>query len=159
MQPQFDSGLSLKRENVMKEKKVGDKVIFNYDVYDIVYNVEYEYDHTDILSGVVEKVIPGDGTKYDVRVIGVVNAENPRDYDNMAYGKSVITVKDSDVYRGTALFNLLHPELKLPTKEQIELIQSFYRHKDGLQYPASYIIDNWYKTVLGDMYNEDEFNI
>lgn len=48
----------------MKEKKVGDKIIFDYDVYDVVNNIEYEYDYTATLAGIVTEVIPSDRVGY-----------------------------------------------------------------------------------------------
>ena len=151
MRSQFNSGLSLKRENVMKEKKVGDVIVFDYDVYDIEYNVEEVYDHTDTLKGVVEEVIPDSRhTRYRVKLTGVVNAENPNTYTDYI-GTNFWIATDDKVYRGGALFNLSYPNLHRPTVEQVRRIQSY-----GNKSPES-IVKDWYRDILGDAYDGNEF--
>lgn len=160
-----NSGLSLKqRENVMKEKKVGDKIYFDYDVYELEDNVELVYDHTDTLCGIVTEVIPGTScggyTKYKVRLIGLLRVACVKDYDYYLYDdKNLLEVRDDKIYRGSGLASILYPNLRMPTKEQIWLIQRFYDHKTGADKSAEYIRENWYKTLLGDLYDEEEFGI
>ena len=146
----------------MKEKKVGDNIIFDYDVYEIYNNVELVYEHTDTLQGIVTGVNHDTCGRitYKVRLIGIINAAYSKDYDFYLNSDTATLEADDDkVYRGGGLAAILYPELKIPTKEQIEMIQSFYDHKTGHRYPAEYIIDNWYKKVLGDLYNEEEFKM
>ena len=141
----------------MKEKKVGDRIIFDYDVYEIYNNVEIVYDHTDTLGGVVVDVIHDRCGRivYKVRLISVINAESVKDYDSYLNNDTATLEADDDkVYRGSGLAAILYPQLRLPTKEQIEMIQSF-----GQKCSADYIRNNWYKKMLGNLYDEEEFGI
>ena len=117
----------------MKEKKVGDKIIFDYNVYEIYNNVEIVYDHTDTLGGVVVDVIHDRCGRivYKVRLISVINAESIKDYDSY-----------------------LNNDTATLEAEQIEMIQSF-----GQKCSADYIRNNWYKKMLGNLYDEEEFGI
>ena len=68
----------------MKEKKIGDEIIFDYDVYEIENNVELLYDHTDTLKGIVTGVRKDywrGHITYEVKLIGIIDAERPRYYD------------------------------------------------------------------------------
>jgi len=139
----------------MKEKKVGDTIVFNYEVYDVVHNIEYEYDHTIILKGVVKEVIHTNITKYKVRVIGYVYVESENEYRQ--YDDIILEVRDDDVFRGSGLFNLLYPNLHKPTLEQIKYIQNCFNHRNGLSWTPEYILDTWYEKIMGDQYDEEEF--
>jgi hypothetical protein len=141
----------------MKEKKVGDVIVFDYDVYDVVNNIEEEYDHTDTLMGVVEEVIPDPRyTKYRVKLTNVINAESPDDYAPYIGTNSWIA-SDDKVYRGTALFHLLYPNHRKPTFEQLEVILQMYNPNESMDKNIDRIGENWYKTILGDLYSGVEF--
>jgi hypothetical protein len=147
----------------MKDKKVGDKIYFDYDVYELENNVELVYDHTDTLCGIVTEVMPdeaGGYTKYKVRLIELLYVESESDYELYLHSDTnLLEVRDNKIYRGSGLASILYPNLRMPTKEQIWLIQKFYDHKTGADKSAEYIMANWYKTVLGDLYDEEEFGI
>jgi hypothetical protein len=91
----------------MKEKNVNDKIVFNYDIYDIVNNVEYEYDYTATLAGIVKKVIPdtehGGYTKYEVEITDslLTNGEKYLEPGN------TIEITDNRIYRGGRLHDVL----------------------------------------------------
>lgn len=166
MQPQFDSGLSLERENVMKEKKVGDKIVFNYEVYDVVNNVEYEYDHTDTLVGVVEEVVPSDRggyTKYKVKVTELLNVERKKDYDYyLNSDEHTLEVSDDKVYRGSGLHDVIYNGMcPKPTVCQIERIIKMYDPNKDITANMHEISRNWYKYGLEAVgaYDEEEFGI
>lgn len=146
----------------MKEKKVGDKIYFDYDVYELEDNVELVYDHTDTLCGIVTEVIPSASgyTKYKVRLIGLLHAACEDDYKLYLHMDTrLLEVRDDKIYRGSGLASILYPNLRIPTKEQIRLIQRFYDHKTSTDKSAEYIRANWYKVLLGDLYDEEEFGI
>lgn len=137
----------------MKEKKVGDTIVFDYDVYDVVSNVEYEYDHTDTLMGIIEEVIPDPRyTKYRVKLTRVINAESPKDYTTYI-GTNKWVTSDDKVYRGVSLFNLLYPTLRRPTVDQVKFIMNFFSDPND----AESIVKNWYKNIMGDLYDGEEF--
>ena len=123
----------------MKEKKVGDVIVFDYDVYDIENNIEFVYDHTDTLKGIVEGIIPDPRyTKYRVKLLSVLNAANPKDYEN-SIGTSGWVASDDKVYRGTALFNLLYPTLRKPTVDQVKFIMSFFNDPNDAESIVKYL--------------------
>ena len=154
--------LNKQRYNVMKEKKVGDKIYFDYDVYKLEDNAELVYDHTDTLCGIVTEVILGASsyTKYKVRLIGFLHADCEDDYKLYLHSDTrLLEVRDDKIYRGSGLASILYPNLRMPTKEQIRLIQRFYDHKTSTDKSVEYIRANWYKVLLGDLYDEEEFGI
>lgn len=144
----------------MKDKKVGDKILFDYDVYDIVSNVEYEYDHTDLLAGVIKEVVPSSRyTIYKVKLLKVVNAEHPEHYsDFLDSDERTIETSDDKVYRGTALFNVMFPNAKRPTPNQIHFILKMYDSTKTEEENIKNIIENWYKEFMGNLYDEEEFS-
>lgn len=143
----------------MKDKKVGDIIVFDYDVYDIVNNIESEYDHTDCLAGIVKEVVPNSRyTIYKVKLLKVLSAEDPGDYSiYLESDDFTIEASDDKVYRGTALFNQLRPNAKRPTPSQIHFIIEMYDPNKSENDNISYIIENWYKHLMNKFYDQDEF--
>lgn len=137
----------------MKEKKVGDVIVFDYDVYEIENNIEEVYDHTDTLMGIVEEVIPNARyTQYRVKLTRVINAASLKDYADYI-GTNHWIASDDKVYRGTALFGVLYPTLKRPTLDQVKFIMGFFHDFND----AESIVKNWYKNIMGDLYDGEEF--
>lgn len=144
----------------MKEKKVGDKVICDYVIYDVVNNIEFEYDYTATLGGIVIEVIPDieheSHTKYKISITKaiVTNGEKYLEPGN------VIEVTDDEIYRGSALHDVLYKgECQRPTVQQIARIIDMYDHDKTLEVNLKQIFKNWYKFGLDKfgIYDEDEF--
>lgn len=142
----------------MKEKKVGDKIIFDYDVYDVVNNIEYEYDYTATLAGIVTEVIPSDRggyTKYKVKITKLLCTEGEKYFEP----GNIIEASDDKVYRGGALHNVLYKDkCPQPTPQQIERIIEMYDDTNSLEDNLKYITKEWYKYGLDKfgLYDEDE---
>lgn len=142
----------------MKEKKIGDVIIFDYDVYDIENNIDVFYDYTARLMGVVTEVIPSAtyGTKYKARLTKVISAHN----ESCFAPGSIIDVDDDKIYRGAALHNVVYNGLcDKPTIAQIERFMEMYNDKKTLGENLKEIADNWYKHGLEkyNLYDKDEF--
>lgn len=144
----------------MKEKKIGDKIICQYEVYDIVNNVEYEYDYTATLAGIVIEVIPdtehGGYTKYKISITKAINTNGEKYLEP----GNVIEITDDKVYRGSALHDVLYKgECRRPTVPQIARIIDMYDHDKSLEVNLKRIYKEWYKFGLDKfgIYDEDEF--
>lgn len=142
----------------MKEKKVGDKIIFQYDVYEIVNNIEYEYDYTATLAGIVTEVIPDEPryTKYKVKITKVISAYN----EEYLQPGHIVEAIDDRIYRGSALHDVLYNgECRQPTPQQVKRIIEMYDKDKSLKENLNYIIKDWYKYGLDKfgVYDEDEF--
>ena len=144
----------------MKEKKIGDKIIFDYVIYDIVNNIEYEYDYTARLAGVITEVIPdsehGGYTKYKVRITKAMSTNGEKYLEP----GNIIEVSDDKVYRGSALHNALYKgQCSCPTAAQVERIIKMYNKEKSLVENLKHIIKDWYKFGLEKygIYDEDEF--
>lgn len=144
----------------MKEKQIGDKIIFSYDVYDVVNNIEYEYDYTATLAGIVKKVIHDTEhvgyTKYEVEITKSL-LTNGEKY--LEPGNTIETI-DNKIYRGGGLHNILYKgKCAQPTPQQIERIIEMYDNNKSLKDNLDYIYKEWYKYGLDKfgLYDEDEF--
>lgn len=144
----------------MKEKNVNDKIVFNYDIYDIVNNVEYEYDYTATLAGIVKKVIPDTEhsgyTKYEVEITDslLTNGEKYLEPGN------TIETTDDRIYRGGRLHDVLYNgKCPQPTPQQIERIIEMYDSNKSLKDNLNYIYKEWYKYGLNKfgLYDKDDF--
>lgn len=144
----------------MKEKKLGDVIVFDYDVYDIEHNIELVYDYTAKLVGIVTEVIPSAtyGTKYKVRITKVISGNN----ESYLVPGSIVDADDDKIYRGAALHNVLYNGFcDKPTIAQIERFIEMYDDKKPLGENLKEIADNWYKYGLEkyNLYDEDEFDV
>ena len=144
----------------MKEKTIGDKIIFQYDIYDIVNNVEYEYDYTATLAGIVIEVIPdtehGGYTKYKISITKSIHTNGEKYLEP----GNVIETTDDKIYRGSRLHDVLyHGECQRPTVSQIARIIDMYDHDKSLEINLKRIFKTWYKFGLDKfgLYDEDEF--
>jgi hypothetical protein len=150
----------------MKDKKVGDKIVFDYDVYDIEYNVEMVYDHTDTLAGIIKEVIPSDRggyTKYKVKLTGLINIEHKSDYSYyLGSDEHTLEVSDDKVYRAGGLHDAIYQGMcPRPTIYQIERIIKMYDQSKDISVNMDNISHNWYKYGLEKfgLYDEEEFGI
>ena len=150
----------------MKDKKVGDKIVFDYDVYDIEYNVERVYDHTDTLEGIIKEVIPSDRggyTKYKVKLTGLINIEHKGDYSYyLGSDEHTLEVSDDKVYRAGGLHDAIYQAMcPRPTIYQIERIIKMYDQSKDISVNMDNISHNWYKYGLEKfgLYDEEEFGI
>jgi hypothetical protein len=150
----------------MKEKKIGDKIVFDYDVCEIENNVDLVYDHTDTLCGIVKNVIPSDRggyTKYKVKLTGFVNVYDKKDYTYyLNSDEYTLDVSDDKVYRAGGLHDAIYQGMcQRPTIYQIERIIKMYDPEKDVATNMDNISHEWYKYGLEQvgMYDEEEFGI
>ena len=150
----------------MKDKKVGDKIIFDYDVYEIEHNVEMVYDHTDTLAGIIKEVIPSDRggyTKYKVKLTGLINVEYKGDYVYyLDSDEHTLEVSDDKICRAGGLHDAIYQGMcPRPTIYQIERIIKMYDPSKDVAANMDNISHDWYKYGLEKfgLYDEDEFGI
>jgi hypothetical protein len=150
----------------MKDKKVGDKIIFDYDVYEIEHNVEMVYDHTDTLTGIIKEVIPSDRggyTKYKVKLTGLINVEYKGDYAYyLGSDEHTLEVSDDKICRAGGLHDAIYQGMcPRPTIYQIERIIKMYDPSKDIAANMDNISCEWYKYGLEQvgMYDEEEFGI
>ena len=149
----------------MKEKKIGDKIVFDYDVCEIENNVDLVYDHTDTLCGIVKRVIPGASgyTKYEVKLTGLINVERKEDYSLYLNSDNLtLKVNDNKIYRAGGLHDAIYQGMcQRPTIYQIERIIKMYDPEKDVATNMDNISREWYKYGLEQvgMYDEEEFGI
>lgn len=150
----------------MKEKKIGDKIVFGYDVCEIENNVDLVYDHTDTLCGIIKDVIPSDRggyTKYKVKLTGFVNVYDKKDYTYyLNSDEYTLDVSDDKVYRAGGLHDAIYQGMcQRPTIYQIERIIKMYDPEKDVATNMDNISREWYKYGLEQvgMYDEEEFGI